>query len=611
MPKRCFVFFALLLPVWEPPGVGPCCPSPNGLIRTGQLALRGLSVRFASIPAPEDRFTAERLAAALSTAAGVPIPIWEGAAQGKAIVLNRTGAVDPLPLPDEKAGPDSREAYSVKVTSQGAEIAARSSAGLYYGAVTLLQLMEGSGEQAALPVVELRDWPAFAYRAVMMDMSHGALPTEGEVKRQIDLLSRWKANQYYFYSETSIEMKGYPLLSHRARFTADQIARIVEYARERHVDVVPCVELYGHLHDLFRLEQFANLSVLPHGGEFNTRDPKTMAVITDWVDQIIGMFPSPYLHIGLDEPYELEKSAKLAGIPASKIYLDQLAKVAELVRQRGKHVVYWADAANIFGPHPEVLNALPAGITAVPWKNGYVRSYEPFLGPFAKLHVPAYASTSVLNYSQVAPDFSQTFNALDQLMADARKFQATGLLLTLWTDDGQVLMRTALPGLAYGMAACWQSTPVAGGFLLRLRTQGLSRGGGRGGGAGAHGDLGCGNAPAKRARIQLDGEVLGGSLHPREPEEHARASGGLPQAPAPVGSGAGPPAAGAVPGGRQGKHLEPTGGGAHARLRRPEAHLRRRDGRHLERAGRASEPPGRGLLQLGESRAKITPASPT
>ena len=461
MLKRWFIFFALTLPGCVAAEPKPLLPKPQRIeYGIGQLALRGLSIRYGAAPAPEDRFTAERLSAALSTAACVRIPIWEGAAPGKAIILKRTGAVDALPLPGEQAGPDSREAYSLDVTSQGVEIKARSAAGLYYGAETLLQLIEDHAGEQVLPVVQIHDWPAFAYRAVMMDMSHGPLPTEAEVKRQIDATARWKGNQYYFYSETSIEMQGYPLLSPDARFTTDQVKRIVDYARDRHVDVVPCVELYGHLHDLFRIEQYAGLSVFPHGGEFNTGDARTMAVITDWVDQLIRMFPSPYFHIGLDEPYELERSAKLAGIPAGKIYLDQLAKVSDLVRQRGKHVVFWADAANVFGPHPEVLNALPAGITAVPWKNGYIKSYEAFLAPFAKLHVAAYASTSVLNYVQVAPDFNQTFAALDALMADARRFQAMGLLVTLWTDDAQNLMRTALPGIAYGMAACWQSTPM-------------------------------------------------------------------------------------------------------------------------------------------------------
>src|SRR5438067_5669355 len=62
-------------------------------------------------------------------------------------------------------GPDSREAYAVNVTSEGAEIRANSSAGLFYGVQTLLQLVEGSGAEAAFPEAEIRDWPSQIGRA--------------------------------------------------------------------------------------------------------------------------------------------------------------------------------------------------------------------------------------------------------------------------------------------------------------------------------------------------------------------------------------------------------------------------------------------------------------
>ena len=125
------------------------------------------------------------------------------------IVLERTGGIDALPVPGEQPGPDSREAYSLKVTSDGVTASARSSAGLYYAVQTLEQLAKGQARRTVLPVVEIKDWPALAYRGVMMDMSHGALPTEKEVERQLDFLARWKTNQYYFYSEASIELKGF------------------------------------------------------------------------------------------------------------------------------------------------------------------------------------------------------------------------------------------------------------------------------------------------------------------------------------------------------------------------------------------------------------------
>ena len=78
-----------------------------------------------------------------------------------------------------------------------------------------------------------------------------------------------KANQYYFYSEASIELDGYPLLNPGGRFSKQQVKRIVAYGRERHIDVIPFLELYGHLHDLLRVELYADLGAYPHAAELD------------------------------------------------------------------------------------------------------------------------------------------------------------------------------------------------------------------------------------------------------------------------------------------------------------------------------------------------------
>ena len=118
----------------------PLLPRPQQIrYGAGQLPLQNLSIRFVSAPSAEDRFAANELSVALSNRSGAPIPVWEGIAPSRTIALQRTGAVDPLPVPGDRPGPDSREAYIIKVTPEGAEIRARSSAGVFYGAQTLMQ----------------------------------------------------------------------------------------------------------------------------------------------------------------------------------------------------------------------------------------------------------------------------------------------------------------------------------------------------------------------------------------------------------------------------------------------------------------------------------------
>ncbi|HEV2495467.1 MAG TPA: beta-N-acetylhexosaminidase [Terriglobia bacterium] len=434
---------------------------------TGQLPVRGLAINFTTPPTSEDRFAAQQLSSALSEKAGTAVPVAAEHGTSAAIQLNRTASAADLAQPGEQPGPDSPEAYSIRISTDGAEVRARSSRGLFYGVQTLRQLVEGEGPGAALPVVAIRDWPALAYRGTMVDMSHGPLPTEKEAERQLDFLARFKDNQYYFYSEASIELKGYPLLNPTGRFTQEEIRQIVAYGRERHIDVVPCLELYGHLHDLFRVEKYADLADVPHGTEFNPRHPQVADLLNDWISQFVQLFPSRFVHIGFDETFQIEEAAQSSGGAAepAKLFVEQLRRVAGTFQQHGKTVMAWGD---IMVKYPAILAELPPGLIAIAWEYdpGPPEHYAQRLGPLPAHHVPHMIASGVTSWNSVTPDFLRSYANIDTFLAAGRKSGALGLINTIWTDDGQMLMRMTLPGMAYGAAAAWQTAPMDSGSFV-------------------------------------------------------------------------------------------------------------------------------------------------
>ena len=426
----------------------------------GGLAVSGLAIRFASAPNAEDLFAAEQLASRLSAISQARIPVRKNRASGAAILLNRTGQGAAVPADNETPGPGSRESYSVSVTPKGAEIRAPSSAGLFYGVQTLLQMVEGSGRQAMLPVAEVRDWPALAYRGFMMDFSHGQLLRVSEIKRQLDLLAHFKANQYYFYSEASIEFEGYELLNPDGRYTRDEVRQIIEYARQRHIDVVPCMELYGHMHDLFRVEKFADLGLPRYGDEFDPRNPRVLAALDDWVGQTAKLFPSPWYHVGFDEPWSLGKIGVEPGKDPFKTFVEVLGHVARQAKARGKRLMFWADinqGASTLSNHPELIQDLPAGTIAVPWIYEAHADYDSFVEPVAKANIPTVVAPGVWNWNEIFPDYHRSFFNINGLTAAGRKHKTLGILNTGWTDSAQTIYRQSLPGLAFGAAAGWQS----------------------------------------------------------------------------------------------------------------------------------------------------------
>lgn len=425
----------------------------------GRLFLQGLAVSIERSESPEDRFAADQLAAWLSDASEREIGVVTGRPAKAGIALRRTEAVDPLPVPGEPAGPGSREAYEIVISPAGATVTARSSAGLYWAAQTLRQMIEGRGAEASLPEAEIRDWPSLAYRGTMMDFSHAQLPTVAEAKRQIDFLARWKANHYVFYSEASIELEGFPTLMAEARYTRDEVREVVAYARQRHIDVVPNVELYGHLHDLFRLERYADLAVLPHGGEFNRDNPRIKPLLEDWIGQLTSLFPGPFFHIGFDETWLLGREAARLGADPAELYLGRLAEVAAIVARHGKRPLAYAD---MIQKYPGLAARLPKGLIAVAWHYDPLRGseYDALLSPFTSSGVPIIAQSAVINWHWLATDYDRSFGNIDALLPAARKHGAVGFYQSAWTDDTQTLTRPGWPAWAYAAAAAWQTKPV-------------------------------------------------------------------------------------------------------------------------------------------------------
>jgi len=438
----------------------PLLPKPHEIrYGAGQLPVCGLRIRVAGNAADEDRFAANALAAILSARCTTAVLVAETLdGPGPAIALKRTGPVAALPLPGERPGPDSREAYRIQITPEGGEIESNSSAGLYYGVQTMRQMVEGDRGGAVLPEVDIHDWPSVAYRGTMIDMSHGPLPTEDEVKRQIDFLARWKANQYFIYSEGAIELAGYPLLNPEGRFSKEQIRRIIAYGRDRHVDVIPFLELYGHLHDLLRIELYSHLGAFPHSVELDPNNPDAAKLLADWAGQISDLFPSPFVHVGFDETWRIEDVAKKRGntTPAD-LFAEQLGNVAKLFQQRGKTVMAWAD---VMVKYPESIDRLPPGLIPVAWAYEAQPDIKKWLDPLAAKHLPHFIQSGVANWEQIALNFDTTFANIDNFLAAGRRSGTLGMINSVWTDSAQCFLRLTWPAMAYGAAAPWQSAPM-------------------------------------------------------------------------------------------------------------------------------------------------------
>ena len=433
----------------------PILPAPRALhYGTSALPLKGIAIRLDADADEDDRFSAETLTSCLAKA-GVHAEI---GGQGAAIAFHRSGASAPLPVPGEVTGPESREAYTIHIDSHGAEVRAHSSAGIYEGVQTLCQMIE-PGDSPQLPVADISDWPSLAYRATMVDFSEGQLLRVPEVERELDLMAKLKMNQFYLYNELTIALDGLPPAAPGARMSKEDVRTIIEYARKRHIDVVPCLELYGHLHDLFRREEYSDLADFPHGVEFDPANPRVKTLLMRWANEYMDLFPSAFVHIGFDETWQLKQAASRGtGSPAS-YFVEQLRNVSGLFEARNKTVLAWGDIMVRF---PEIVPKLPQHLIAIAWfyDPRPDPEYHTWIDPLAARHQPFMVAPGVNAWSEIAPDLNLTFNNIDTMLAAGRRAGALGMVNTIWSDDVQALKHPMLPGIAYGAAAAWQDHSV-------------------------------------------------------------------------------------------------------------------------------------------------------
>jgi hexosaminidase len=166
---------------------------------------------------------------------------WEIAATA-AGPADEIGAV--LRLAPEKIA--NAQGYTLTIAADGIVAEAQTPAGLFYAVCTLIQVIEQAGIQ--LPCLTIIDWPDFAARGVMLDISRDKVPTLETVLELVDMLAGWKINQLQLYTEHTFAYRNHPeVWASASPFTGQDILALDAYCRARFVELVPNQNSFGHM----------------------------------------------------------------------------------------------------------------------------------------------------------------------------------------------------------------------------------------------------------------------------------------------------------------------------------------------------------------------------
>lgn len=277
------------------------------------------------------------------------------------------------------------EAYRVTIGPAGIVVESGAAQGCFYGLQTLLQLIGNS--EGRLPAAVIEDAPRFRWRGLMLDEARHFFGAD-EIKSILDLMALHKLNRFHWHlTDTTgwrIESERYPRLTEVGAignasdpaapprfYTQKEIAEIVEYARERFIEVIPEIDMPGHAAAAVRAYPELSGGGPAHDPDFTFNPAKeaTYQFLAEVLTEVATLFPPRWMHIGGDEVRlgnekwgelpEVRTLMRVAGISdlleVERLFLREMSAVVEGI---GKEVVVWDEA---------VAADLPVESTVIMW----------------------------------------------------------------------------------------------------------------------------------------------------------------------------------------------------------------------------------------------------
>lgn len=440
-------------------------PMPQQVERlTGNYSLTGERLILLDAPNPQGlRFAAGRLQQTLRSALDLD---WETVAS-KATPPESI-AITLRIAPGKVTHP---QGYELLIGPDSIRIEGHDEAGVFYGICTLLQIIQSStaNRKTEIPCLHIRDWPNFPARGVMLDISRDKVPTLETTCDLVDRLAGWKINQFQLYTEHTFAYRKHPEAWVKASpFTAADILALDAFCRERHVELVPNQNSFGHMNRWLTQPRYRPLAecpdgyTLPWGGHsaepftLCPSDPGSIALIRDFYDELLPNFTSRMFNVGCDETWDLGQGRSKAECDqrgSGRVYLDFLLKIYREATARGRQVQFWGD---IILKHPELVKELPKDIIALEWGYDADHPFGEHGAQFAAAGLEFYVCPGTSSWNSIA---GRTDNAMVNLLSAAEnglKYGASGYLNTDWGDNGhwQPLPVSYL-GFAAGAAYSW------------------------------------------------------------------------------------------------------------------------------------------------------------
>lgn len=448
-------------------------PKPRSVTATGSSFVLNEKTKIYVSDTETENFNGQFLNQEIGETIGLELELISGENKPESAVIILSTTADNSELGDE--------GYELNITEDQIALSANGEQGIFRGIQTLLQLLPASAqEKIEIATGTIIDSPEYSYRGSMLDVARHFFDVK-TVKRYIDFLTYYKMNVLHLHLTDDqgwrIEIKSWPKLTAYGGltevgggkggfFTQADYVEIVQYAADRHILIIPEIDMPGHTQAALasypelscdgqaRLVASSEEMSMEYPGLYTgtevgfstlcTDQETTYQVVNDIIRELAAITPGPYIHIGGDESHSTEKED----------YISFIERVQEIVKSHGKKVIGWDETAQTTLESGTVVQLWNSEIFA---KEAVSKGAKLIMSPATKSYLDMqYDSTSRIGYNWAAYiEVDDGYNwDPSTIVPGIGREDVIGLEAPLWgetitnMDDIEYLTFPRLPGYA-------------------------------------------------------------------------------------------------------------------------------------------------------------------
>ncbi len=397
------------------------------------------------------KFSAEQIKETLKSYLNISAKIISNnsAASGIILSLNDFKSEENIPIAVKD------QSYNLTVNEDGIKITSPSAKGIFYGTMSLVQLLEKANTKK-IQYLNITDWPDMKVRGISDDISRGQVSTLDNFKKIIRNIARYKMNVYMPYLEDMIQFPQYPDIGkNRGALSENEITELVNYAKQYYIDIIPVFQTLGHYENILSQKNYLKYAEFPGAASLNVSNDSTYIFLKSMMKEVFKLFPSEYYHMGADESFDVGSGASKYLVDKygiAKVHADHYKKIYDICKKYDKKVMMYGD---IILRHPEILSMIPKDITIVDWHYAPTVDY-PSTKIFKDAGFNYIVSPSVSNYSSPFPVNVNALPNIKYFIKAGIENGSEGMINSNWGDFGAETFKELIYfGYAWSAQCSW------------------------------------------------------------------------------------------------------------------------------------------------------------